>query len=69
VARNSYYGFYLSNVVELTEAIAISASARFNIAKLGLQDKIGTALDGQHRFSRFNPAIGVTAKIVPEATL
>ena len=69
IASNSYYGFYLSNVLELTQAIALSASARFNIAEIGLQDQIGIALNGEHRFTRLNPAVGFSAKLLPNATL
>ena len=33
-----------------------------------LEDQIGTALNGNHTFSRFNPMIGGTYKITPELT-
>ena len=33
-----------------------------------LQDQIGTELNGNHTFSRFNPMIGGTYKITPELT-
>ena len=33
-----------------------------------LEDQIGTALNGNHTFSRFNPIIGGTYKITPELT-
>ena len=33
-----------------------------------LEDQIGTALNGDHTFSRFNPIIGGTYKITPALT-
>jgi iron complex outermembrane recepter protein len=68
-ANNSYYGFYFSNVFELTQAVSVSASARYNVADIMLQDKIGTALNGAHRFARLNRAIGLSAKIADSATI
>jgi outer membrane receptor protein involved in Fe transport len=67
-ASNSYYGIYASNVLELTSTVALSASARFNIAEIGLRDQIGTSLNGEHRFTRLNPAVGLSAKVTPETT-
>jgi iron complex outermembrane recepter protein len=60
--RNSYYGFYLSDMFDLTEALSLSASARYNIADIALQDALGTAISGSHRFNHLNPAIGASYK-------
>ncbi len=68
IARNSYYGLYAANVLDLTPAISLSVSARFNIAEIRLQDEIGTALNGSHRFTRLNPAAGINVKLTPDAT-
>ena len=51
---------FVTNAWSATEAITISASARFNWTSLALRDRIGTALNGDHRFARVNPAAGIT---------
>ena len=61
--HNSYYGFYLSDMFDLTEALSLSASARYNIADVQLQDLLGSALNGSHHFSHLNPAMGASYKI------
>jgi len=61
--HNSYYGFYLSEMFDLTDTFSVSASARYNIADIALQDALGTALNGSHRFTHLNPAIGASYKI------
>jgi outer membrane receptor protein involved in Fe transport len=44
----------------MNDAIAITISGRFNESKVALRDQIGTALNGNHKFHRFNPAAGIT---------
>jgi iron complex outermembrane recepter protein len=65
---NSYYGLYVADTVDATSALAITLGGRYNLALVHLIDKIGTALNGESRFSRFNPAAGATYKITPELT-
>jgi iron complex outermembrane receptor protein len=67
-ANNKYYGFYLTDTFDVTSALSVTASARYNIAKIELQDLIGTSLNGNNRFVHFNPAIGATYKITPHIT-
>jgi hypothetical protein len=42
----------------VTPALSVTAGARYNVALIHLIDKIGTALDGESRYSHFNPALG-----------
>jgi iron complex outermembrane recepter protein len=65
---NSYYGFYASDTFDVTPQLAVTLGGRYNIALVHLIDKIGTALNGESRFSRFNPAAGATYKITPNVT-
>jgi len=65
---NSYYGLYLSDTLDVTSELAVSVGGRYNLALIHLIDKIGTALNGESRFSRFNPAIGATYKITSSLT-
>ncbi|MGE5269065.1 MAG: TonB-dependent receptor [Thiohalocapsa sp.] len=65
---NSYYGFYASDTFNVTPELALTLGGRYNIAQIRLIDKIGSALNGNNRFSRFNPAAGFTYKVTPEVT-
>ncbi len=65
---NTYLGVYVTDTFDVTSRLSITAGGRFNFADIKLQDQIGTALDGRHQFSRFNPVIGATYKITPALT-
>ncbi|HWB47551.1 MAG TPA: TonB-dependent receptor [Stellaceae bacterium] len=65
---NSYYGLYASDTFNVTPELAVTLGGRYNVALIHLFDKIGTALNGNNRFSRFNPAAGATYKITPDLT-
>jgi iron complex outermembrane receptor protein len=67
-ATSAYYGIFASDTFNLTPALALTASGRYNLALIDLVDRRGTALTGENRFSRFNPAIGATYKILPSLT-
>jgi outer membrane receptor protein involved in Fe transport len=43
-------------------------AARFNYSDVILRDRAGTALDGEHHFSRLNPAVGLTYELSRAAT-
>jgi iron complex outermembrane recepter protein len=65
---NTYYGLYVSNIFDLTPDLSLTVSGRYNSAKTKLRDQIGTALNGDHKYDRFNPGAGLTYKITPAAT-
>jgi outer membrane receptor protein involved in Fe transport len=67
-ATNRYSGLHAQDTFDVTDAFSISGGGRFNYASINLEDQIGTALNGSHTFSRFNPMIGGTYKITPELT-
>ncbi len=67
-ANNKYYGFYLTDTIDVTSQLAVTASGRYNIAKVELQDLIGTALNGNNRFVHFNSALGATYKLTQSVT-
>jgi len=62
-AGNTYYGFYVQGGVDLTAALRLDLSARYNIADIVLRDRLGSALDGSHRFTRLNPAVGLSYRL------
>jgi outer membrane receptor protein involved in Fe transport len=65
ITRTQYYGLYFLNTLDVTERLAFTVGGRYNLANLKLEDQLGTALNGNHTFQRFNPMVGVTYKLVP----
>lgn len=60
--RTRNAGLYAMNTLAIDERWTLTASGRFNDARISIRDRSGfnPDLDGDHRFRRFNPAIGVT---------
>jgi outer membrane receptor protein involved in Fe transport len=60
--RNRYFGLYVADTWSLTQRMHVSLSGRYNRAEISIMDRSGLtpALNGDHAFSRFNPAAGVT---------
>jgi len=56
------FSLYFSNILELTNTVSLTASARGNKTKVDLRDKSGERpeLNGSHSFSRVNPSLGLT---------
>jgi iron complex outermembrane receptor protein len=67
-AFNRYYGVYATDTFNITPELAVTGSGRYNVAQIDLVDRLGSALSGQNRYSRFNPAIGFTDKLTDTAT-
>ena len=68
-AENRNFGVYVSDTFSPFEQLAINASARLNVANAELDDRVGAALDGNHTFTRINPALGATYTPVAALTL
>ena len=62
--KNDYYGLYATDTFSFTNQWYMTLSGRYNVALIKLAgfsvDNTGTIgdLNGNHRYSRFNPAIG-----------
>jgi len=67
-ATTTYYGIFASDTFNLTPAVAVTASGRYNLAFVDLVDQHGDDLTGNNRYGHFNPAIGATYKISPTLT-
>ena len=67
--ENRALGLYFSNTLSLTDRTHLTVSGRFNDARLTIHDQIGTSLDGDHSFSRFNPAAGVVYEIAERLSI
>lgn len=53
---------YITNTMDLSATVALTLSARANYTDVVLRDKSGVRpeLNGDHNFSRVNPALGIT---------
>ncbi|HEX4292598.1 MAG TPA: TonB-dependent receptor [Rhizomicrobium sp.] len=65
---NTYTGVYAIDVFDVTPALSWTVSGRLNLAEIELDDRIGTALDGEHHFTHFNPGTGLTYKLSDHVT-
>jgi iron complex outermembrane receptor protein len=67
-STNKSLGIYVSDTFNVTGALALTASGRYNISDINLYDQLGTHLSGYNRFVHFNPAIGATYRLLPTLT-
>jgi outer membrane receptor protein involved in Fe transport len=51
---------YLADYLTVTPGLTLMGSARFNHSVVELRDQLGDELNGDHSFSRLNPAAGLT---------
>jgi len=65
---DAYYGVFVTDTLHLTDLLAVTAAGRFNLAKIDLSDQNGGDLSGNHTYSHFNPAIGLTYRLAPWLT-
>jgi outer membrane receptor protein involved in Fe transport len=65
---NQYTGLYALDTFDVTNAFSLTGGGRFNVANIRLEDQIGSALNGQDTYTRFNPIIGGTYKITSGLT-
>lgn len=63
LAETSNLGVYVSNTLSLSERVVLTLSGRYNQTEVQLRDQLATALDGDHDFDRFNPAVGITVAV------
>ena len=65
---SQYSGLYALDTFDVTNAFSITGGGRFNVANISLQDQIGTSLNGNDTYTRFNPILGGTYKITSGLT-
>jgi outer membrane receptor protein involved in Fe transport len=51
---------FVSDTLDVAARLHVTASARVSHTDVRLRDQLGAALDGDHAFSRVNPAFGAT---------
>ncbi len=68
--RNENAGVYASDTMNVSEMVTLTASARYDHARVVIEDRSGNNADvaGRHRFSRLNPALGVNFNPTPSLT-
>jgi len=59
--RTHYYGAFIADTFNLNSVWTLTASGRYNYARVRIADRTAEAplLNGENSFSRFNPAVGV----------
>jgi len=62
-ALNKAVGLYATDSFDLSPVATLTASGRFNVADIDLQDLAGANLTGNNRYTHFNPALGATYKL------
>lgn len=69
--RSGTLGLFLADTVTLDSATHLSVSARWNRTHLTLRDTGPTApaMNGDHLFTKLNPAVGITRRIGETTTL
>ncbi len=60
-------GLFGANTLALMPRLFLTLAARMNWHNIRMRDRIGDALNGDHAFARFNPALGIAYS--PEAGL
>jgi iron complex outermembrane receptor protein len=70
-AQTLYTGLYVTDTLDLTSRLSVTAGARYNFAQLNLSDELGndSALNSNNTYTHFNPMFGATYKITPNLTL
>jgi len=68
-ATNDYYGLFVTDTFDVTDALSVTFNARYNFAQIDLSDRLGTGLNGHHHYQRFNPGGGITYKLTPGITV
>ena len=65
------WSLYFVDTFDVTERLTLTASGRYDDTRIRLADRSGQnpELDGNHQFSRFNPAFGISLRVNPAATL
>jgi outer membrane receptor protein involved in Fe transport len=61
--------FYLTDTWSVSDRLALTLSGRWNKTEIELDDQLGTTLNGNHSFSRFNPAAGLAYDLTDEINI
>ncbi len=65
----THYGAFFIEQLTPVEDLTLTVSGRYNSSDIRLADNFGEALNGRHHFDRFNPAAGLTYRVLPALTV
>ena len=60
---------FVTDTLDLTSRLSLTASGRFNWIRITLADQLGTSLNGVSTYARFNPAVGLAYQLEPGLSL
>ena len=63
--RRDDIGVYAADVLTPLAGLDVILAARFNHARVDLDDQLGEAISGRHAFSRLDPAAGIVWRVTP----
>lgn len=66
--RVAHVGMYAADFWTIAPKLTVMGAARFNRSAIRLRDQAGDDLNGDHTFSRVNPAVGATFAASPSVT-
>lgn len=61
--RSTTLSAFAADILTLTPRLTITTTARLNHVRMRLDDRIGTALDGDHTFTQLHPSLGAAFEI------
>lgn len=56
-------GIYATNTLSPTDFLDVTLGGRFNSSSMELDDQVGTELNGNHSFDRFNPSLSLSSQL------
>jgi iron complex outermembrane recepter protein len=62
---DSNWGIFATDTLNITDRLAATLSGRFNASSIDLNDQNGGDLSGNHPYTSFNPAAGLTYQVAP----
>ncbi|MFN0218011.1 MAG: TonB-dependent receptor domain-containing protein [Hyphomicrobium sp.] len=66
-SKNTYWGLYFSNALDVTDELTVTVGGRYNHATIKLEDNTGLFddLNATNKYDRFNPIVGANYKLMP----
>lgn len=68
-AKTRYTGLFLADRLPMGDRLTLELGLRWNDARIILEDHVGTALNGRHRFRRLNPGMELEWEAARNLTL
>lgn len=69
ISHTRYWGLFAQNLLPLTSRLSAEIGLRYNHARVRLDDRIGTALNGEHVYARVNPGLELDWQVRPSLAL